>query len=141
MSTEETILSTFRRVAIIGLSPKPERPSYRVAAYLKEQGYKIVPVNPGEKEILGEMCYPDLASIPQSVEVVDVFRRAEEVPAVVEEAIRVGAKAVWMQEGVINEEAAHRARKAGLLVVMDKCMRKEHLKLRDKAEEADSKKT
>ena len=141
MSTEEKILSTFRRVAMVGLSPKSERPSRKVAAYLREQGYKIIPVNPGEKEILGEPCYPDLASIPQHIEVVDIFRRPEEVPAVIEEAIKAGAKAVWMQEGVINEEAAHRAREAGLLVVMDKCMRKEHLKLRDKAEEADCKKT
>ena len=130
MSVEEEILNFSRVVAVVGLSSKPDRPSYRVASYLKEQGYKIIPVNPAEKEILGELCYPDLASIPEPVDVVDIFRRSEDVPPIVEEAIRIGAKAVWMQEGVINEEAAARAREAGLGVVMDKCMRKEHLKLK-----------
>ena len=130
MSTEEKVLNSSRTVAVVGLSSKPDRPSYRVASYLKEQGYKIIPVNPGEKEISGELCYPDLASIPEPVDVVDIFRRSEDVPPIVEEAIRIGAKAVWMQEGVINEEAAARAREAGLGVVMDKCMRKEHLKLK-----------
>jgi predicted CoA-binding protein len=115
---------------VVGLSSKPDRPSYKVASHLKEQGYKIIPVNPTEKEILGELCYPALASIPESVDVVDIFRRSEEVPPIVEEAMRIGAKAVWMQEGVINEEAAARAREAGLMVVMDKCMRKEHQKLK-----------
>ena len=89
----------------------------------------MIPVNPAEKEILGELCYPDLASIPESVYIVDVFRGSEEVPSVVEEAIRIGAKAVWMQKGVINEEAAARAKEAGLVVVMDKCMHREHHKL------------
>jgi predicted CoA-binding protein len=130
MSAEEEILNFSRVVAVVGLSSKPGRPSYRVASYLKEQGYKIIPVNPEEKKILGELCYPDLASIPEPVDVVDVFRRPEEVLPIVEEAISIGAKAVWMQEGVINEEAAARAREAGLLVVMDKCMRKLHLKLK-----------
>ena len=115
---------------MVGLSPKPDRPSYGVASYLKEQGYRIIPVNPKVGEILGEPCYPNLASIPRSVDVVDIFRRSEEVPAIVEEAIRIDAKAVWMQEGVINGEAAARAKEAGLLVVMDKCMLKEHQKLR-----------
>jgi predicted CoA-binding protein len=127
---EEEILNFSRVVAVVGLSPKPDRPSYRVASYLKEQGYKIIPVNPAEKELLGELCYPNLASVPESVEVVNIFRRSEEVLPIVEEAIRIGAKAVWLQEGVINEEAAARAREAGLMVVMDKCMRKEHIKLR-----------
>jgi predicted CoA-binding protein len=130
MSAEEKILNFSRVVAVVGLSSKPERPSHRAASYLKKQGYKIIPVNPAEKEILGELCYPDLASISESVDVVEVFRRSEEVPPIVEEAIRIGAKAVWMQEGVTNEEAAARAREAGLMVVMDKCMRKEHQKLR-----------
>ena len=132
MSVEEKILNSSRTVAIVGLSSKPDRPSYKVASYLKEQGYKIVPVNPTEKDILGELCYPDLSSIPESVDVVDIFRRAEDVPPIVEETIRIGAKAVWMQEGVANEEAANRAREAGLMVVMDKCMLKEHVKLRAK---------
>ncbi|HJX70095.1 MAG TPA: CoA-binding protein [Dehalococcoidia bacterium] len=116
----------------MGLSPKPDRPSYRVASYLKKQGYRIIPVNPSAREILGKACYPDLNSIPEPVDVVDIFRRAEEVPAIVEEAIKIGAKVVWMQEGVINEEAAARARGAGLLVVMDRCMLKEHQKLQGK---------
>jgi len=129
MSTEEEILNSSRVVAVVGLSPKPDRPSYIVASYLKENGYKIIPVNPIAKEILEEPSYPDLSSIPESVDVVDIFRRSEEVPAIVEEASKIGAKAVWMQEGVINEAAADRAREAGLLVVMDRCMLKEHRKL------------
>jgi hypothetical protein len=130
VSIEEKILNSSRTVAVVGLSSKPDRPSYKVASYLKEQGYRIIPVNPTEKEILGELCYPDLASVSESIDVVDIFRRSADVPPFVEEAIKIGAKAVWMQEGVINEEAANRARKAGLMVVMDKCMRKEHRKLR-----------
>jgi predicted CoA-binding protein len=129
MSIEEEILNSSRVVAVVGLSPNPERPSYRVASYLKEQGYKIIPVNPTAKKILDEVSYPDLTSIPEPVDVVDIFRRSEEVPTIVEDAIKIGAKAVWMQEGVVNEEAATRARKAGLPVVMDKCMFKEHQKL------------
>jgi predicted CoA-binding protein len=136
MSAEEEILSFSRVVAVVGLSSKPDRPSYKVASYLKKQGYNIIPVNPTEKEILGEPCYPDLASVPTSIDVVDIFRRSAEVPPIVEEAIRIGAKAVWMQEGVINEEAAARAREAGLMVVMDKCMRKEHRKLHGREDEA-----
>ena len=129
MKVEEEILNSSRVVAVVGLSAKPNRPSYRVAAYLKTQGYRIIPVNPAESEILGELCYPDLNSVSESVDVVDIFRRSEEVLPIVKEAIRIGAKAVWMQEGVINEEAAARAREAGLMVVMDKCMLKEHRKL------------
>jgi len=129
MNIEAEILNSSRVVAIVGLSPKPDRPSHIVAGYLKEKGYKIIPVNPGIKQILGESCYPDLVSIPEPVDVVDIFRRSEEVPAIVDEAIKIGAKAVWMQEGVVNEEAASRAREGGLLVVMNKCMRKEHQKL------------
>jgi len=129
MSVEEEILNSSRVVAIVGLSPKPDRPSYRVASYLKEKGYKIIPVNPAVKQILGETSYPNLVSIPERVDVVDIFRRPEEVPAIVNEAIKIGAEAVWMQEGVINEQAASEAKEAGLLVVMNKCMRKEHQKL------------
>jgi hypothetical protein len=114
-------------VAVVGLSPNPERPSHVVASYLIEHGYHVIPVNPNAQQILGKASYPDLSSIPETVEVVDIFRRPEEVMSVVEEAIKIGAKAVWMQEGVINEEATAKARDAGLLVVMGKCMRKEHL--------------
>jgi len=133
VSIDEEILNSSRVIAVVGLSAKPDRPSYRVASYLKENGYKIIPVNPQVGEVLGEISYPDLSSIPEPVDVVDIFRRSEEVPAIVEGTIKIGAKAVWMQEGVINEEAAARAREAGLLVVMDRCMLKEHQKLKDKA--------
>lgn len=129
MSTIEDILSDSKTVAVVGLSANPDRPSHRVAEYLKENGYKIIPVNPGEKTILGETCYPDLVSIPEKVDVVDIFRKSEDVLSIVKEAIRIGAKAVWMQEGVINEEAAAEARDAGLKVVMDRCMFKEHSRL------------
>ena len=131
MSIEEEILNASRVVAVVGLSPKPGRPSYGVASYLKENGYKIIPVNPEIGEILGEVCYPSLTSIPEPVDVVDIFRRSEEAVGIVEEAIRIGAKAVWMQEGVVNERAADRARAAGLLVVMDKCMLKEYQEIRN----------
>jgi len=124
---EERILNGYRTVAVVGASPNPSRASHIVASYLMEHGYRVIPVNPGAKEILGMTSYPDLSSIPEKVEVVDIFRRSEEVTPIVDEAVKIGAKAVWMQEGVINEEAAAKARDAGLLVVMDKCMRKEHL--------------
>ena len=126
---EEKILKEYRTVAVVGLSPDPKRPSYKVASYLAQHGYEIIPVNPNADEILGKPSYPDLDSIPEPAEVVDIFRRSEEVMPVVDEAIKIGAKVVWMQEGVINETAASRARDAGLLVVMDKCMFKEHRRL------------
>lgn len=129
MSIEAEILNSNQNVAVVGLSPKTDRPSYIVASYLKEHGYKVIPVNPGEKEILNETCYPDLSSVAEQVEVVDIFRRSEEVLAIVEEAIRKGAKVIWMQEGIVNQEAADKAKEAGLLVVMDRCMRKEHRRL------------
>lgn len=123
---EEKILKEYRTVAMVGLSPDPRRPSHKVASYLAEHGYEVIPVNPHAKEILGKTSYPDLSSVPKGVEVVDIFRKSEEVMPVVDEAIKIGAKAVWMQEGVINEQAASRARDMGLLVVMNKCMFKEH---------------
>ncbi len=135
MTAEEEVLKNFRVVAVVGLSSDPERPSHRVASYLKDNGYQIVPVNPNEKEVLGETSYPDLASVPVPVEVVDIFRTPEEVLPVVREAVRLGAKAVWMQEGVINEEAADYAGKAGLKVVMNKCMRKELFRMLSREEE------
>ncbi len=123
------ILKEYRTVAVVGLSPKEERPSYNVARYLKSQGYRIIPVNPNAREVLGEASYPDLKSIPEKVDIVDIFRRSEDVPPIVDEAIAIGAKVVWMQEGIINHEAAERARKAGLEVIMDRCMLKEHKRL------------
>ncbi len=136
MNQEEQILDTCRIVAVVGLSPDAERPSFRVASYLKEHGYRIIPVNPKLSQILGETCYPDLTSIREPVDVVDIFRRAEETPTIVDQAIAIGARAVWMQEGIVNETAAEKARGAGLLVVMDRCMRKEHLKATEKKNES-----
>jgi predicted CoA-binding protein len=130
MSSVEDILRNSRTVAVVGLSVDPGRPSHLVASYLKEHGYKIIPVNPNEKSVLRLKSYPDLSSVPVKIDVVDIFRRSEDVPPIVQEAIRVGAKAVWMQEGVNNAAAAAAARKAGLKVVQDKCMRKQHLKLK-----------
>ena len=129
MSIEEDILRDNKTIAVVGLSANPQRPSNTVAAYLKENGYKIIPVNPNEKEILGETCYPDLNSIPGPVEVVDIFRRSEDVLPIAQEAVKIGSGVVWMQEGVINEEAAAYAGQAGLKVVMDKCIKKEHEKM------------
>lgn len=123
------ILKSARTIAIVGLSDKPDRDSYRVASYLKEHGYKIIPVNPKCSEILGEKCYPDLSSIPEKVDVVDIFRKPEAVPSVVDEAIKIGAGAVWMQLGIAHNEAAEKARKAGLKVVMSRCIKIEHSRL------------
>jgi len=125
----ERILRESKTVAVVGLSPKPERASYEVASYLQQQGYRIIPVNPMVDEVLGERSYPNLKAVPAKIDVVDVFRRSEDVPGVVEEAIEVGARTVWMQDGVVNEAAAARAREAGLQVVMDRCMLREHHKL------------
>ena len=113
-------------MAIVGLSPKPTRPSHNVAIYLLANGYRVVPVNPGFTEVLGIPCYPNLKAIPHPVEMVDIFRRPDEVFPVVEEAIQIGAEVVWMQLGIVNEEAASLAKRAGLDVVMDKCTAIEH---------------
>lgn len=129
MELTEEILKNSRVIAVVGLSANPERPSNIVATYLKGKGYKIIPVNPGEKMILGETSYTDLSSITEKVDVVDIFRKSEDVPPIVEQAINISAKTVWMQEGVVNQSAAAAAEKAGLKVVMDKCMRKEHMRL------------
>ena len=129
ISPEAKILNEYRNIAMVGASPNPERYSYLVNEYLTGQGYHIIPVNPGSQQILGKTSYPDLTSIPEKVDIVDIFRKSEEVIPIVEEAIKIGAKVVWMQEGVINEEAAARARDAGLQVVMNKCMKKEHMRL------------
>ena len=123
------ILRRFRRVAVVGISDRTERPSYEVASYLQAAGYAIVPVNPRLETVLGVRCHPDLASIPEPVEVVDVFRRSELAGEVVDAAIAAGARAVWLQDGVVDEAAAARARAVGLLVVMDRCMLRDHVAL------------
>jgi predicted CoA-binding protein len=120
------LLKSSKTIAVVGLSNRKFRPSYGVAEYLQKAGYRIIPVNPQETEILGEKSYARLEDIPEKVDIVDIFRRSEFVPEIVAAAIRVGARAVWMQEGVINPEAAETARQAGLVVVMDHCMLKEH---------------
>jgi hypothetical protein len=120
------ILKNCRAIAVVGMSGKPDRPSHRIGKYLQDQGYEIFPVNPAEKEILGRRAYPDLTSLPQTPEVVLVFRKSEDVPPIAEEAAAVGAKVLWLQSGIVNEEAAAKARAAGLQVVMDSCMMTEH---------------
>jgi len=132
--TEEDIreiLSNFKTIAVVGISPKEDRPSYIVASYLKSKGYRVIPVRPDGEVILGEKVYHSLAEIPKEigVEIVDIFRRSEDVPPLVEEAIQQRAKVIWMQEGVIHKEAGAKAEKAGLKVVMDRCMKKDHQKL------------
>ena len=122
------ILRTSRTIAVVGLSNRKFRPSYGVADYLKSVGYRIIPVNPLEKEVLGEKSYARLEDIPEKVDIVDIFRRSEFVPEIVDAAIRVGARAVWMQEGVIHHESAERARRAGLCVIMNACILKEHVR-------------
>ncbi len=128
MNTSEIIHKIFqmKTIAVVGMSPKPERPSHYVAMYMKGKGYTIYPVNPGHKEIAGLKCYPNLFEIPLDVDVVNVFRRPEHALLIAESTIEIGAKALWLQDGVINEEAALLAEKAGLLVVMDDCMMRQH---------------
>lgn len=129
MSGIRELLERSHTIAVVGLSHKRQRPSYGVAEYLQRVGYRIIPVNPNEAEVLGEKSYDGLTGIPEKVDIVDVFRRSEFVPEIVEDAIKIGAQAVWLQEGVIHEEAAARARDAGLFVVMDRCILKEHWRL------------
>jgi predicted CoA-binding protein len=137
LSQEEinSILESYRTVAVVGLSRDPDKPSYRVAQYLQSVGYRIIPVNPFVDEVLGEKSFKSLLDVPEAIEVVDIFRPSEAVPAIVEEAIqlknRVGTpKVVWMQLGIVNEEAARRAKEEGFKVVMDRCMMMEHKRLR-----------
>ncbi len=124
--TIQELLRSSRIIAVVGLSSKKFRPSYGVAEYMQREGYRIIPVNPHEKEVLGEKSYARLEDIGEPIDIVDIFRRSEFVGPVVESAIRLGAKAIWMQEGVEDEEAAGKAREAGLFVVMDRCILKEH---------------
>ncbi len=130
MNAIGNILKSAKTIAVVGLSSRRSRPSYGVSEYMKSVGYRIIPVNPMETEVLGEKAVASLDDVKEPVDIVDVFRRSEFVPDVVDAAIRIGAKCVWMQEGVVHEDAASKARAAGLNVVMDRCILKEHLKLR-----------
>jgi len=128
--TIRRILDECRTVAVVGLSSDPFRPSNSVSAYMKRQGYRVIAVNPNETSVFGETAYPDLFAVPEKIELVDVFRRSDEAGTAVDQAIAVGAKAVWLQEGVIDKAAAQRALDAGLMVVMDRCWLKEHMRAR-----------
>ena len=129
MATIPEILKSTHTIAVVGLSNNPMRPSNGVGEYLVRAGYRVIPVNPNEAEVLGEKSYARLEDVPEKIDMVDVFRRPEFVPDIVESAIRVGARTVWMQEEVVHEAAAERARAAGLDVVMDKCILKEHRRM------------
>lgn len=122
------ILKTSRTIAVVGLSSKPQRPSHGVSRYMQSAGYRIIPVNPSETEVLGEKAYARLEDIPERVDIVDIFRRSDAVPAIVDVAIRIGARGVWMQEGVAHPDAAEKARRAGMFVIMNTCILKEHIK-------------
>ena len=122
-----TILRQAKTIAVVGLSPKPERPSHGVSAYMQAHGYRIIPVNPGHPEILGENSYKSLLDVPVPIDIVDIFREPSAVPEIVDQAIQKGAKVIWMQEGIVHNAAAEKARAAGLQVVMNKCIYKEHI--------------
>jgi uncharacterized protein len=125
-------LTKYKTIAVVGLSSNPARPSYGVTEYMQGSGYHIIPVNPNETDVLGEPSYANLDEVPQKIEIVDIFRRTEDVPPVVDAAIRSGAKVIWMQQGIANEPAAEKARAAGLTVVMDACILVEHRRRRQK---------
>lgn len=129
MVTGENLLRNAKTIAVVGLSSRRSRPSYGVSEYMQSMGYRIVPVNPNETEVLGEKAWPSLEAVPEHIDIVDVFRRSESVPEIVDAAIRIGARGIWLQEGVIHEAAAEKARTAGLEVVMDRCILKEHRKM------------
>ena len=123
------ILLESKTIAVVGLSPKPHRPSHEVARYLMEAGYTIIPVNPGHDALLGLTCYPNLRAIPTQIDMVDIFRRSEAVMNIIDDAVAVGARFIWMQEGIVNQEAAAKAEAAGLIVVMDRCTKIDHMNL------------
>ena len=134
LSAEQTaiireVLRASKTIAVVGLSPKPDRPSHQVASYLMEVGYTIIPVNPGQDTILGLACYPNLRDIPTPVDMVDIFRKSDAVLPIAQDAIAIGAKFIWMQEGIVNEEAAAKATAAGLEVIMDRCTKIDHMNL------------
>lgn len=126
--TIQRILDECRTIAVVGLSSDPWRPSNNVSSYMRRHGYTVIPVNPNETEVFGERAYPSLAEVPVDIDLVDIFRRSEEAGKAVDQAIAINAKAVWLQEGVIDQEAVQRASEAGLLVVMDRCWLKEHVR-------------
>jgi len=128
-ATIRKVLRNSKTIAVVGLSPKPHRPSHQVASYLMEVGYTIIPINPGQDNILGRTCYTNLRAIPTPVDMVDIFRRQETVLPIVEDAISIGAQFIWMQEGIINKEAAAKAESAGLTVIMDRCTKIDHMNL------------
>lgn len=125
----QSLLQTARTIAIVGLSPKEVRPSNMVARYLIQSGYTVIPVNPGHNTILGLQCHPSLRDVPDKIDIVDIFRRTEEVPAIVKQAIQINAKAIWMQQGIIHYEAADTALKNNIKVVMDRCIKVDHFNL------------
>lgn len=132
MTTDERIkrmLTECKVIAVVGLSSNPSRASHGVSSYMQREGYRIIPVNPNEEEVLGEKSYASLSEVPERIDLVDIFRRSEAVPEIVTEAIETGAKAIWMQEGVIHEQAAREAEEAGLEVIMDRCILKDHARL------------
>ncbi len=129
MDLQEKMLRESHTVAVVGLSPKPDRDSHRVAAYLQAQGYRIIPVNPQVQEVLGERSYPDLSAVPENIDLVDVFRRSEQVRPVIEEAIRLGIRRIWLQDGIVDEDGAAMAREAGAAVVMNDCTMRVHSRL------------
>jgi predicted CoA-binding protein len=129
MAAIRDLLRNSHTIAVVGLSGKKFRPSYGVAEYMQREGYRIIPVNPNETEVLGEKSYARIEDIPEHIDIVDIFRRPEFVGPVVDSAIHIGARVIWMQEGVIHEQAAQKARDAGLAVVMDRCILKEHMRL------------
>jgi predicted CoA-binding protein len=123
------ILTKSRTIAVVGISHKEERDSHKVAKYIQEHGYKMIPVNPKYKDVLGEPCYPDLKAVPEHIDIVDIFRNVEAIPGIVDEAIEVGADCVWMQLGLCHNASADKAEKAGLAVVMNKCVKIEHARM------------
>ncbi len=129
MDAIEAVLKEYNTIAVVGLSDNPWRPSHSVSAYMREHGYKIIPVNPNHKTLLGVPCYPDLAAIPEPVAIVNIFRRPEAVPAIVDQAIAINARVIWMQLGVYHAEAAEKATRAGLTVIMDRCIKIEHRRI------------
>jgi uncharacterized protein len=129
MPDTSEILRKYKTIAVVGLSNNPMRPSYGVSEYMKRQGYKIIPVNPGHPQILGEKSYRTLEDIPEPVDIVNIFRRSEMIPPIVDSALAIGAKVIWMQEGIQHQEAAEKARAAGVEVVMNTCILKAHRRL------------